>query len=344
MPLFLPIIRHYRSAGVSVILTARDHAQTIELLRLAGMDGRFAVIGKHYGKGAANKVRGLLVRAVQLAKYIRRQGKPAVAVSHGSRSMVLAARLLRVPVITMYDYEHTETGIFNRLSDKVLVPDAIPESVLDRIGLPRGKRVRYAGIKEELYVHHFVPDPDFWPDFQQRHGPNVASSKVIAVIRPPASTANYHAAKSDELFKSVLARLLPDENVFSIISPRTPEQRTGILDEISRLGIGTERYRILDSAEDGLNLLCDADLVISGGGTMNREAVLLGVPVYSIFQGTRGSLDAEMERTGQMTFLHTPDDVRKIAIAKKPSTAFRPPGDRVELFVTKQIDCFLDRS
>src|SRR6185369_15255198 len=123
-----------------VILTARNHAQTIELLQNAGFDKTFKVIGKHYGKNKFNKVRGLLVRAKQLVSYIKKIRQPGVsikaAVSHGSRSMVLAARWLKIPVITMYDYEFTETTIFNSFSDKVLIPDQIPDKTLDEINLP----------------------------------------------------------------------------------------------------------------------------------------------------------------------------------------------------------------
>jgi predicted glycosyltransferase len=117
VPLFAPIIKHYRDAGVEVIVTARDHSQTIDLIKQKNI-GDFAVIGRHYGKNKLNKIRGLLIRAKQLASHIKRQSvKPSVAVSHGSRSMVLAAKWLRIPVVTMYDYEFNETTIFNRLSD-----------------------------------------------------------------------------------------------------------------------------------------------------------------------------------------------------------------------------------
>src|SRR5687768_7168116 len=86
VPLFVPIIRHYRERDVDVIVTARDHSQTIELLNLAGLESTYHVIGRHYGRSKLNKIRGLFARAVKLASHIKRKRKRvAVAISHGSR-------------------------------------------------------------------------------------------------------------------------------------------------------------------------------------------------------------------------------------------------------------------
>jgi len=203
VPLFAPIIRHYRERGIEVILTARDHSQTIELLELHGFGGTYSVIGSHYGKSKFHKVRGLLIRAKQLVSQIKKLQRPiAVAVSHGSRSMVLAARWLKVPVITMYDYEFTETGIFNRFSDIVVVPDSIPDEVLDEMKLSAAKRRKYSGIKEELYVRSFVPASDFRTRLlKQQHADE---NTILAVLRPPATTANYHSERSEVLLDDIL--------------------------------------------------------------------------------------------------------------------------------------------
>ena len=166
VPLFAPLIRQYRESGVEVFLTARNHSQTIELLENAGFNGTFEIIGEHYGKSKFNKIRGLLVRAKQLVSYLKKsKSQIKVAVSHGSRSMVLAAKWLKIPIISMYDYEFTETKIFNRFSDKVLIPEKIPNQTLDEIGLPLAKRVKYQGLKEELYLNYFQPNQIFWQDF-----------------------------------------------------------------------------------------------------------------------------------------------------------------------------------
>ena len=346
VPLFAPIIKQYRESGIDVLLTARDHSQTIELLNLHGLDGTFDVIGKHYGKSKLNKVRGLIERAVQLRSHVKRVrqngAKISVAVSHGSRSMVLAAKWLGIPVITMYDYEHTETTIFNRFSDRVLVPDRIPDAVLDGIGLSPAKRVKYPGIKEELYVRNFEPTASFRDDLLNL-GRDL-SEWVLAVVRPPATTANYHSEKSELLFEEILRLLTTTPNVFTIVVPRTLEQGEAVRTLIGEINSWASCL-ILETAVDGLNLAYAADLLISGGGTMNREAALLGVPVYSIFAGRLGSLDAQMENEGLISFVREIADVTKIKLVKRARNAPHDSilTDRVESFVKQHINSFLDR-
>jgi hypothetical protein len=341
VPLFAPVIKHYRDAGVEVIVTARDHAQTLELLKLHGID-KFAVIGRHYGKGKPNKIRGLVIRARQLASHIKSQpAKPSVALSHGSRSMVLAAKWLGIPVITMYDYEWTETGIFNRFSDRVLVPDMIPDDVLDQIKLKKNKRAQYVGIKEELYVRDFAANADFRARFLTDHRIPNANDRILVLLRPPATSANYHSPQSDRLFAGILKHLTDSPDTLTVVMPRTRAQA----DEI-RASTHSPNFLILDNAINGLDLINAADVVISGGGTMNREAVLLGVPVYSIFAGRQGALDAQMETDGLITFIRGEDDVAKIALEKRASSTEHKTAltDRVERFVIDQIDAFLTKN
>lgn len=340
VPLFAPIIRHYREKGVEVILTARDHSQTIELLDLEGFSSSYTVVGSHYGKSKINKIRGLLIRSKQLVSHINKLRQPiAVAVSHGSRSMVLAARWLRIPTVTMYDYEFTETGIFNRFSDKVLVPDRIPDEMLDEIGLPEEKRKKYPGIKEELYVHEFKPTPNFRKEFLTSVG--LSENKTFAVLRPPATTANYYSDKSEVLLDDILQFLLHATNVITAIVPRTKDQGDEIRKRLTNIPDAATRWVILEEAVNGLDLAFASDLLISGGGTMNREAALLGVPVYSIFAGRQGSLDKQMEAEGLITFIRDARDLSKIRLEKRGRNEIADLPDRVEKFVIGEIDKYL---
>ena len=340
VPLFAPIIRHYREKGIEVILTARDHSQTIELLELHGFGGTYTVVGSHYGKSRFHKIRGLLVRAKQLISHFNKLQKPiAVAVSHGSRSMVLAARWLKIPIVTMYDYEFTETRIFNRFSDVVLVPDRISDEVLNEINLPAAKRRKYPGIKEELYVKNFLPMPDFRLQFLKQHSSD--ENSIFAVLRPPATTANYHSEKSEVLLDDILHFLLNAQDVFTVIVPRTSEQADALRKSIANVPDITDRFVILNEAVDGLQLANASDLLISGGGTMNREAALLGVPVYSIFAGRQGALDRQMEAEGLITFIRDVCDLSKIRLTRRDRQ--NPPAltGKVEAFVIDTIDTFL---
>lgn len=343
VPLFAPIIRHYRRSGVEVVLTARDHAQTLELLELHGFAGTFKVIGKHYGGKKLAKAWGLIIRASKIVSHIAAMpNRPAVAVSHGSRSMVIAARWLRMPVLTMYDYEFTETSLFNRFSTKVLVPDRIPDNVLRGNGLSQKKLVKYPGIKEELYVRSFEAQVGFRPALLQQFGQVGSQDKILAVLRPPATTANYHDEKSDVLLDDVLLFLLNAAEFLTVIVPRTAEQAADIEARIAKIPDATGRCAILREAVDGLDLAFAADLVISGGGTMNREAALLGVPVYSIFAGRQGALDYEMEAEGLIKFIRDARDLSKIKIERRDrSHGVKTLTDRVETFVIEQINTLL---
>lgn len=339
VPLFVPIIRHYREKGVEVLVTARRHSQTTELLELAGLGGTYYVVGRHYGKSKVKKVLGMISRTWDLLFVCKLD--IAIALSHGSRSMVFAALAPTppIPTVTMYDYEFTETRIFNKLSEVVLVPDAIPDDVLDEIGLPLKKRRKYPGIKEELYVRSFLPTPNFRERFAEEHG--FSSDAVIAILRPPASTANYYARKSDVLLDGVLHFLLHAPGGITVVVPRTGEQATEIQRLIDDIPGAESRCVILRKAVDGLELAAASDLLISGGGTMNREAALLGVPVYSIFAGRQGALDRQMEADGRITFIRDARDLSKIRLERRQPGS--PPAltDRVERFVIQEIDNFL---
>jgi predicted glycosyltransferase len=340
VPLFAPIIKHYRMRGVEVIVTARDHAQTIELLNLYEFQGTYSVIGRHYGKSKIDKIRGLLARAKQLVSHIKKQDKEiSVTVSHGSRSMVLAARWLKIPIVTMYDYEFTETRIFNIFSDRVLVPDRIPESTLNEIGLPIYKRGKYPGIKEELYVSKFQGAQNFRETLFAKH--NVSDDKVLAVLRPPATTANYHDAHGEVLFTAIIQLLISSNEIFTVVVPRTREQAAEIREIIASRPDFTAPCTILDEAVDGLDLIYAADLVISGGGTMNREAALLGVPVYSIFAGRQGALDKQMESERLITFIRDNGDLSKIKLKRRKPSSANALTARVEKFVIREIDRYL---
>ena len=343
VPLFAPLIRFYRAAGVDVVLTARNHAQTIELLENAELGGTFTVIGKHYGKNKFNKIRGLLVRAKELISHIKNHKNIKVAVSHGSRSMVLAARWLKIPVISMYDYEFTETTIFNRFSDKVLIPEQIPDATLDEIGLPVAKRIKYKGLKENLYLKYFKPDENFRHEFIAENGLNIPTETIIIALRPPATTANYHNTESEILLQELLRYFLSNDKNFTIIAPRTSGQKDEIKNLIKALNLNATRCLLLEKAVNGLDLAANVDLLVSGGGTMNREAALLGTPVYSIFAGKQGALDAAMEKDNLITFIRRTEDIDKIKLQKKSGAKKINLTNQVENCVKEQINYWLEK-
>jgi len=221
------------------------------------------------------------------------------------------------------------------------VPDRIPDDVLDGIGLRGKKRAKYPGIKEELYMRQFQPEAGFRDSLLKKWAAGPADP-MIAILRPPATTANYHAAKSEVLFDDLLEFLLSASNVLMIVVPRTADQADAISARIRQLPAAqTSPFVVLNRAVDGLQLAYAADLLISGGGTMNREAALLGVPVYSIFAGRQGALDRQMEAEGMITFIRDARDLSKIRLEHRDRRSIKPLTDRVENFVIEQIDSYL---
>ncbi len=315
IPIFQPLIGDLRERGHEVLLTVRDFAYSVEKLEDSGLSYR--VIGRHYGKSKFRKVSGTLWRAWQLYRYLA--SRPvALAVSHSSRSAILAAWLRGLPTVAMYDYEHVSTTLQERFADYLLVP----ELLLQTAAVKGSAKYRgYPGYKEEIYLADFRPDPAF------REQLGVPAEALFAVLRPPATEAHYHNPAAERLLEALLARL-EREQVFTIIMPRTPRQA----EEFSRLSSRT--FQVLSRPVDGLNLISAADFVISGGGTMNREAALLGTPVYSFFQGTMGALDRQLAAEGKLYFLTSASDVSRIPLERASQQPPQAREHEVRAFVS----------
>lgn len=323
VPFFKPIIRSLREAGCEVIITARAFAQTHGLLRLHHIP--FVPIGRHYGKRLSFKVFGLAIRSWRLLRFARQQ-QINLAVSHGSRSLVWTAYLLRIPSITLYDYEYVFTDFFNKCSTKVLVPERISNEVLCSIGLKEEKVAKYPGLKEEVYLGDFHPDSSLYRQL------GIDRDVILVSLRPPATAAHYHDSRSEALFEAALRHILAHENAVAVVLPRTEEQKREILNSY-----GSQRSLIVPQHPlDGLNLLWHSDLVISGGGTMNREAALLGVPVFSIFSGRQGAVDRSLVQEGKLHFLRSAEDMHGIVLRKREVKRSPPSSNKKVLDVIVQ--------
>jgi len=305
VPLFLPIADELRSRGHEVTITARDCFQTCDLLDESGVE--YAKIGHHYGKSLPRKAAGLVIRGLQLVGY-GRAGRFDVAVSHGSRSLILAGFLLRVPTVNMFDYEHSKFGMLTNAPAKQMMPSAISNEELPR-QIDVRRVVKYQGVKEQVFLSRFRPDPTF---LQRELG--VELNRVVVTMRPPAEEAHYHNPASVELMRHTVTRLLSRPDVVLVVLPRTDSQRN----MLAALANGTPGRLVLpEKTLDGLNLVWNSDVVISGGGTMNREAVVLGVPAYSIFRGAAGAVDRSLVRSGRLKMVESAADIDRIPIEKR---------------------------
>ncbi len=317
VPFFLPIVRDLERAGCHVVITARDFAQTRELVMASGLDA--TIIGRAYGNATLPKVAGILWRAIQLAWHVRKY-HPALAVGHGSRGLVLAAKLLRIPSLTLYDYEGASVRLFNRLSTWVMTPEVIPFETLAALGLPRAKHRTYPGLKEEVYASEFKPTLDFLIH-EKEGGHNIDLSKIIVTLRPPSQSAHYRSNESFQLFDEIMRLLVARSDVEIVIVPRTQQQRT----ELAAKWRAANNVVILTEAISGLDLLTNSDLVIGGGGTVNREAAALGVPVVTIFKGPEGSVDRWLISEGRMIEAKHASDIvpllkKRVAVGERGST------------------------
>jgi hypothetical protein len=296
VPFFKPIIRELSRKGSDVMLTIREHAQTVELADYHGL--HYRKIGKHYGKNKVIKVIGTLFRSAQLLPHIIAH-KPDLAVSHGSRAMLILSKLLGIRMLIIGDYEHSK-GVFH--THWVLVPEVIPKSTFHK--MPPERVFCYPGIKEDVYVPTFTPDCEVFKDF------GIPDDKIVVTIRPPAVEAHYHNPESEKLFEAVIEFLSKKHNVVMIMLPRYTKQVSEIRERHSDL-VKKHSMIIPEKVCDGLNIIWFSDLVVSGGGTMNREAAALGVPVYSIFRGKIGAVDHYLSKTGRLVLLESVEDVKK---------------------------------
>jgi uncharacterized protein len=288
-----PLIEAMRADGHEVEVTARDFAQTLELCDRFGI--AHTAIGRHRGGRLASKGVGLFRRSGALTRWARGRGFD-VAMGHGSNDVSVAAALLRIPAATAFDYEFAaaQHHVNCRLCRVVMVPETIPPERLAPYGATPAKLRRYAGLKEEYYLADFEPSPAALNDL------GLDRSRPLVVVRTPPEVSLYHRFENP-LFRQVLERLAR-QDVQTVVLPRTQEQR----EEVLRLG----PFVVPRHAVDAQSLVAYADLVISAGGTMNREAVALGTPVYTTFEGRLGAVDEALLREGRLRKLTDPADVR----------------------------------
>ena len=303
VPFFIPIIEELDKRGINLVLTARNLYQVCDLLDFFGL--RCKVIGGHYGKNKFAKVLGNCVRALQLAPTVIKF-RPGLALSHGSRAQVLICKATGVPTIMMHDYEHsTKTGFLR--PDWTFTPDVIPDLAMHE---KSGSILKYPGLKEDVYVPRFSPDSSILTEL------GISPKNLLVTLRPPATEAHYHNPESETLFRAAVWFIVDNPQVRVVVLPRNAGQNSQLRKEWADL-ISMGRMILPERPVNGLNLIWFSDLVISGGGTMNREAAALGVPVYSVFRGKIGAVDQYLAREGRLTLIESVEDVAaKIALTR----------------------------
>ena len=312
-----PIIERLRAEGHEVEVTSRDYAQTQALLDLHGIP--HTPIGRHGGASRTRKALRLGARTTGMLRFGRGRSFD-LALAHGSNDLAIAARLLGVPEANMHDYEYavTQHRIGCRLARRVMFPDSVPAERLRRFGVGPDKLFPYPGLKEEYYLFDFEPDPEALPRL------GVDTERVVVIVRPPPDVSLYHR-KSNPLFPKVLDRLGRDADVHAVVLPRTQAQR----EFISALALPS--LIVPDGAVEAQSLVALADLVLSAGGTMNREAAALGTPVYTTYGGRLGGVDEALIRSGRLRPLTDP---RALELEKRTAEATPTKRDPAALLET----------
>jgi predicted glycosyltransferase len=320
VPFFRSLANEFMRRGHEVVVTARDFAETVKLAEAAGFAPQ--VIGRHGGANLSGKAGNLVQRAMALARWARGRSLD-LALSHNSYSQILAGRVLSLKTVTLMDYEHQPANhLAFRMASRIIVPRAFPESALARFGAAPAKVRRYDGIKEDVYLADFQSDPEFEKQLGKL---GISANDLLVTVRPPASEALYHRFEN-ELFDQLLERLAATPSIKVVLLPRNDSQRKTYS---ARAGL---KLIVPPSPIDGANLIARSDLVVSAGGTMNREAGALGIPAASIYFGEWATIDEELVREGRLRRIATAEDVRDLPIGKKG-----PANARRGVYVAAQV-------
>jgi predicted glycosyltransferase len=291
-PLVLrPIIERLEAQGHEVFITTREYGQTIGILERLGLP--YTAVGEHGGASRIGKAWALGSRSSRLARVVWKQA-PQLAIGHGSVDLAVVSYCFRIPSVQMQDYEFArlQRQVAFRAARRVLAPESIPVERLAKIGAKGKKLVRYPGLKEEYYLADFEPDPAVLDEL------GLDREKVLVVVRPPPETSEYHAP--NDLYGATIRRLASAPEAQAVVIPRTVEQG-----EAAR-ALGAANLIVPERAIDAQSLIAYADLVVSAGGTMNREAVALGTPVFSTFSGRMGGVDEALIAEGRLQVLADP--------------------------------------
>jgi predicted glycosyltransferase len=296
-----PVIEELQRRGASVTVTARDFAQTLALCQRFGIEHE--AIGHHRGGRLTAKALGLFDRSFTLARWAKGR-RFDIAIGHGSNDISVAARLRRIPCTTTFDYEfaRVQHNVNCRLAQAVVIPDAIPPARMAPYGATK-KLHQYPGLKEEYYLADFEPDDAVLQEL------GLDTANPLYVVRTPPDVSLYHRFENP-LFGQVLEHLRDKGQV--VVLPRTEQQRAEL-----------QGFIVPEKAIDAQTLVAKADLVISAGGTMNREAVALGTPVYTTFEGRLGAVDERLIAEGRLRRLERAEDIDLTPPASVPPERIR---------------------
>jgi predicted glycosyltransferase len=302
----VPLAHAAAELGHGVVVTARDYGMTYSILRDEGV--AFAPVGRSFGKGKVRKVSGVVRRSRELSSLLRRE-RPDVLIT-GSRSGALAARRLGIPSFVIVDYEYTDARVYRLAGTRFLHSHLIPPEVLEEQGILRGRLIPFRNMKEELSFDGMDVDAVV----PHRFG---SAGTVRVLVRPAAEESHYYRPESRELTLALLRWFAARPDAEVVYSLRAESQAR----DIEAVGPWQRPPVVLRHPLPFVALLKGVDAVVSAGGTMLREAAYLGVPAYSVFQGSIGAVDRHLASIGRLTLLRDQADFQRIVIQRRPPLA-----------------------
>lgn len=307
VPFFRALAPEFERRGHEILWTARDYAQTLELAKKANLP--VAIFGAHGGGKIWHKGTNFLSRVFELVGWARKKSndgqKIDLYVGHNSHEPLVAARILGIKSVNLMDYEHHPANHLSfRLASKIVVPQSFPQSALRKFGVDEKKVRRFIGLKEDVYLADFVADPNFCQELVVL---GIDPKNILIVVRAPALEALYHRGYSAQLFEEMLDLFAAQENTRIVLLPRKIYQGAELKTRHPQPNI-----IVPETVIDGANLIAAADLVISGGGTMNREAAALGVPVATIFAGKSAAIDEMLIREKRLKQINSKEDLQNL--------------------------------
>lgn len=334
VPVLFPIVKEMRNRGYRTILTARNKSETKELLSLN--NEKFKLFGKSFPKNKFLKVYFTFKRTLNLVYYLKKGVNKRVylSVNHGSRSATIASWLLKIPSVGLADYEYANSMFGNIFGTKFLMPDVLSKDRLKESCNRMSKIDFYPGIKEQIYINS---NPKIENVLECL---GIDESKIIIIFRPPAINSHYHNPKSEIIMKEIFNKISRyKDKVFVIILPRTKRQSEDISNFVRQKSI---QFLIPQTALNGVDLIFNCDLVLGGGGTMTREAAVLGVPSYSFFKGPKGAVDEFLEKKGRLIFIDSISDIEKLHFEKKKKETSVLLGNQKKIisFICDKLESF----
>lgn len=300
---FHPLVHELQSRGHKVSVTLRNFAQTQDLADHYGM--QYTSLGAHGGRSRRRTVTANVARSIELARWARDR-KLDLAISSNVYSHIVACKIIGLRLVNLYDYDPNPANhIAFRLAHRVIVPQPFPDDALERYGAKR-KASKYPGIKEDVYLRTYEAQSGF------RKAQGLPSDRVLVLMRPPSDWSPYHRSPN-LLFDRLLEYSSSQDSTFIVFLPRISEQAEAVKSK------GYRNVLVADRTYYGPDLISHADLVISAGGTMNREAAVLGTPVYTVYAGALGATDIHLIGQGRLTHIKSLGDFKAIKFERRPA-------------------------